>query len=504
MRYKEENRLRTPRIRPPACDLPRRPPFWLTAFLVLGVWSLRSGETGAAPPEPAPPSDATTAAPITRWLTHAAVPLKSVLPGEKLDDLRPLKQALKGVRIVGLGEATHGTREFFQLKHRLVEFLVREMNFTVFALEASYSACASLDDYVRFGKGSRSELLARLDLWPWDTEEVTALIEWMRAYNRTVAEERRIRFVGIDVDHARRSGEQVRAYLQQVAPEHVALVDPAFRIALAAPGQEIDLLILRRNRGLAPESPEASASRREALQKLARLLTSNREAFIRRSSPEAYERAAFSLRTFEQFVDAFSRPYYDRRAPRESGTAIRDRSMAENARRVLNHSRPGTRMVIWAHNGHITTHETASRVPALGAHLRERYGSAYYALGLLFSEGGFQARFPEEGPQYGAVLPFRVGAAPPGATEWFFTQAGLVQSFVDFRKAEAEGPVAQWLREPHPVYDIGAFYSPDWPIEVWQPRKALRQEYDGVVFIRTTSRARPTPSGRRGPQPESR
>jgi erythromycin esterase len=77
---------------------------------------------------------------VTGWLAQNALPLSSLTTGVSTVDLQPLKDVLDGVRIVGLGEATHRTREFFQLKHRLLEFLVTEMGFSVLAMEASASA----------------------------------------------------------------------------------------------------------------------------------------------------------------------------------------------------------------------------------------------------------------------------------------------------------------------------------------------------------------------------
>ncbi|MEU0400691.1 erythromycin esterase family protein [Streptomyces sp. NPDC006197] len=88
---------------------------------------------------------------VTSWLARAALPLACLTAGAPTTDLQPLKGVLDGVRVVGLGEATHGTREFFQLKHRLLEFLVTELGFSVLAMEASASAAPAVDAYVRHG-----------------------------------------------------------------------------------------------------------------------------------------------------------------------------------------------------------------------------------------------------------------------------------------------------------------------------------------------------------------
>src|SRR5690606_24584734 len=133
---------------------------------------------------------------VTGWLASGAVPLDGLDPRAPVGDLEPLRAALGGVRVVGLGEATHGTREFFLLKHRLLRFLVEEMGFTVLAMEASASAAEALDVYVQGGAGEPERLLADLGFWTWRTREMLAVVEWMRAHNRTAS--RKVRFAGID------------------------------------------------------------------------------------------------------------------------------------------------------------------------------------------------------------------------------------------------------------------------------------------------------------------
>ena len=91
--------------------------------------------------------DPSNVKPIAKWIADNAIPVKSFEAGHGFEDLQPLKKILKDVQIVGLGEATHGTREFFQFKHRMLEFLVKEMGFTVFAIEASYPECFNINNY---------------------------------------------------------------------------------------------------------------------------------------------------------------------------------------------------------------------------------------------------------------------------------------------------------------------------------------------------------------------
>lgn len=87
---------------------------------------------------------------IISWIQENAIPISHVEAGKGFDDLQPLKEILKDVKVVGLGEATHGTREFFQIKHRLLEFLVTEMGFTGFALEAPYYASQPISNINKY------------------------------------------------------------------------------------------------------------------------------------------------------------------------------------------------------------------------------------------------------------------------------------------------------------------------------------------------------------------
>lgn len=162
----------------------------------------------------------------TEWIKAHAIPLKTVVAGSGFDDLQPLKQIIGEARIVGLGEATHGTREHFQIKHRLLEFLVEEMGFSIFSIEASMPEAYRVDQYVSEGKGDPAQLIGGMYFWTWNTEEVLEMVKWMRAFNgRQKAEgsPRRVRFTGFDMqtpDVAMRHVESfVKEFDQAYTPE---------------------------------------------------------------------------------------------------------------------------------------------------------------------------------------------------------------------------------------------------------------------------------------------
>src|SRR5262249_476151 len=110
---------------------------------------------------------------IIQWLQQNAMPIEHIEMGNGFDDLQPLKTILKDAKVVAIGEATHGMSEIFQLKYRLLEFLVIEMGFTVFAVEGSFAGCQPINDYVLYGKGDRATVLTGQGYVAWDTEETS-------------------------------------------------------------------------------------------------------------------------------------------------------------------------------------------------------------------------------------------------------------------------------------------------------------------------------------------
>lgn len=134
-------------------------------------------------------------------LANSLVPLRSAAPIESVADFRPLGKIIGDAQVVGAGEATHGSKEIFQLKHRLFQYLVREKGFTVLALEANMPNCMALDRYVLTGEGDAVSALKEQEFWTWTTQEVLEMVKWMRAYNLDPKNARKLRIVGVDMQN---------------------------------------------------------------------------------------------------------------------------------------------------------------------------------------------------------------------------------------------------------------------------------------------------------------
>ncbi len=146
---------------------------------------------GPAPYVGQPTSD------MVSWVSSNAIPITSADPNQGFADLMPLQNLVGNAQIVGLGEATDGTSEFFDMKYRMVDFLASQMGFTTFAMEANMPEAHQLNDYVLNGNGDPTKLLKDLNAWQYNSQEVLDMIQWMRQYN--ASGKGPIQFTGFDM-----------------------------------------------------------------------------------------------------------------------------------------------------------------------------------------------------------------------------------------------------------------------------------------------------------------
>lgn len=409
---------------------------------------------------------------VIAWLSDHAIRLRTVEPGRGFDDMRPLADVIGDACIVALGEATHGTREFFQLKHRMLEFLVSEMDFTVFAIEATMPEAFDVNEYVLTGEGDPAKALAGLYFWTWNTEEVLDLIEWMRLYNADPTHERKVKFYGFDMQFVTRAAKVTLDYLRAVDSEQLMVAEPALG-ALANPYTDGFV-------GWSEDRKEAAAL---AIEQILRRLEDHGSEYIAETDSMSWALARQHAEIVAQYIERMSR------IGTAGGFAVRDSAMAENVRWILEREGPQAKLVLWAHNSHVST-----QPPSMGAHLRGTFGSDMVVFGFAFNQGSFQA--VERGqPSKGGLRSFTVEPAPEGSLGWVLAEAGLQLAAVDLREPPEDGPVAEWWNEPRPVREVGAGYSEGSPSGFWAPR-ILPDFYDALLFVESTTPARSNPGGR--------
>jgi len=417
------------------------------------------------------------------WLEQNTVPLQSVRPGADDDDLQPLSPMFADVRIVGLGEATHGTKEFNTMRHRLFEFLVREHGFRVFILEDGFGNVARINDYVLRGTGSARDALRGLETWPWQTKEHEALIEWMRAYNIEHPDDP-VRCYGADMqsysDSLRLLTDFTQVHLPQVAPQVGQLSDALGR--------------------LDNSTPETYRTIRDEIyatvQAIREVYTQNQASLQAATSPQEYNATLLHLRVAEQYA-----AHYDPQTAAVEGIGsflrnalfppqtdvdptieLRDQFMAENIATILGFERPDNKAVWWAHNGHVGM--TLVNKTYAGGYLRQQFGAAYYALGFQYFQGGFQAIGTDA-----QLQEFYHQRSDEGSLAYRFARLAEPYTFLNFRNLAQGQP--EWLWQSQPWNHIGAVAFPTRQPGYLGTQIVPPADFDGLIYIHNTSRAEP-------------
>lgn len=407
---------------------------------------------------------------VISWLRSQATPLAGTDIGRDQRDLQPFKQALGEAQVVGLGEATHGTREFFQFKHRLVQFLVTELGFTVIALEVGAADSEPLNDYVVHGTGTLEAVLTAQGYLAYDTEEFAALVEWLRIHNQRVPSVRRVRIVGLDIMTNTRGRARVLDYVREHAPQRVAETERLFQ-ALAEE-QEKTPLNFNRER-LAALLPQIQALHAHLVAERTRLAGSDGahlDALVR------------DMRHMAQWSVAL-KPDTDRER------VSRSQAMGRNVLEIVSQT-PGAKVIVWAANGHVGLRNPDGRA-SMGSEIGDKLGTAYYPIAFEFGRGTALVRPPEGQGKSGPYRHREVASLPAPALSWYLSQASTQDVFVDLR-ARRPAAVEAWLRRPLQKHGISWNQRP----EDSTVRVDTVARYDGVVYFHVTTPNRPTASGR--------
>ncbi len=417
-----------------------------------------------------PSGTPTTALPppgLDAWLHANAASFATTDPAAAVADLQPFRTIIGDARIVALGEDTHGTHEFQVMKDRLLRFLVTQMGFTLFAMEANWPETNRINDYVHDGSGDPVALLKGLYLWPWITQEVLDLIRWMRAYNDQRGSAPAVSFLGFDMQYPHVAMDDVIAYLRTVdsaaADNATALYEP-FRPYQSSIG------------GYALADVDVRARCRANIGKVYTDLDNQKAAYGQASSPQAYARGLWAARVVMQAEELKAA---------DSGS-VRDRYMAENAGWLLDQGGPDAKIVLWAHNEHVGT-VPYSGVRSMGSYMRHQYGNDMRVFGFEFGAGLFNAggqdvahgRFYPPGP-------LKAPPAPPDSYETAWQRAGEPRLVIDLRQSEGDSPAEAWVRGPHPYRTIGAAYDQSTP-ELYFDATRLAEKFDAVIYFAETT-----------------
>jgi erythromycin esterase-like protein len=402
------------------------------------------------------------------------------LPLHGLDDLDPLIERVGDARYVLLGEASHGTAEYYDWRQRISQRLIREKGFSFIAVEGDWPDCYRINRYVKArsdaGKSAREVLRAfqRWPTWMWANEEVVGLVEWMRNYNKNLAESRRVGFYGLDVYSLWESMHAVLNYLENVDGTAVKAARRAF--ACFEPyGRDVE----RYARAMlwAPLSCEED---------VVRMLRA-----IREQAPtfEQDGNEAFFNAEQNALVAQNAEEYY--RTMVGGGGAswnLRDRHMVATLDRLVAHHGPRAKAIVWEHNTHVGdaryTDMAGDDMINVGQLVREQHAAEGVVLvGFSSYRGSVIA-----GDEWGAPLQeIAVPSARPDSWDDVLHEALRSDALLIFGQ-EREN---RELFEPRGQRAIGVVYRPEYEARGNYVPTVLPRRYDAVAHLDATHALHP-------------
>jgi erythromycin esterase-like protein len=453
----------------------------LTAPLA-SIGAGQSGETNSQSRQAARPASPTSAE--TELVRRAAHPLTGAP-----NDYDPLFQLIGEARYVLLGEATHGTHEFYRERARISRRLIEEKGFDAVVLESDWPDTYRVNEYVR-GKGSDASpeqalsAFRRFPRWMWRNAEFRDFVGWVRRYNDTrLPEKTEVGIFGMDIYSLASSADEVVKYLKNTNPEAGRRAEQRYRCF--------------RGYGDRPEQyglDVANESRRSCESQAGEQLNEMRQLYEGwlRSQNKQRDDALFSAYQNARAVRT-AEAYYRQLYRREFSTwNLRDSHMAETIHEITRYFEAlgagPARVVVWAHN----THQGDARMTERGevgelnvGHLMRRFHDGGAVLvGFTTYEG--QVIAADEWGSSGRRM--RVRPALPESYSALFHSTGVPNFLLRLRGG---GAVTEALSQPRLERAIGVVYLPQTERRSHYFSARLGQQFDAVIHFDKTTAVEP-------------
>lgn len=407
-------------------------------------------------------------------------------------DLDSLIEHIGDSRIVMLGEASHGTHEYYTWRALISQRLIKERGFNFIAVEGDWPDCYRLNRYVKnyTNAGASSfEVLHAFDRWPtwmWANWEIIALAEWMNEHNKSLPVNKKIGFYGLDVYSLWESMEAIINYMRKVDPQVLKLAERAFQCFEPYGKDEgssyayASLMV-----------PEACT--REVIDLL-------KEIRLKMPQYNSDQENVFSTQQ-NAFVMVNAEKYY--REMLHGGTRtwnIRDTHMMETLTRLLDFHGKKAKAIVWAHNTHIgdarATDMSHDGMHNLGELARRRYGkNETYLVGF----GSYEGSVVAASSWGGELKHVRVPQALPGSWESVLKDAVTQNGYLFMRDVRSKGLLTELIGHRA----IGVVYNPNVERFGNYVPSSIPLRYDAFVFLRRTKALHPIhvkPDGNQMPE----
>ena len=424
------------------------------------------GEEGfAAPPPQARRVVKPRGEPLAHAIAAAAEPFDTIGSA----DLAALLSRIGDARVVLLGEASHGTSEFYAMRERISRELITRKGFSFVAIEGDWPDAARIDHYVRHRETPPSEwtAFARFPVWMWRNTEVRGFVDWLRGHNAVFKPAQRVAFHGLDLYSLYASIRSVLDYLDEVDPASAKVARE--RYGCLTPWQADPATY--GHAALTGSYPTCEDDVAHALMDLLE------------------KRQAYAARDGERFLDAVQNAklvanaeryyrimYYGSRA----SWNLRDGHMFETLQTLLKHHGPKSKGIVWAHNSHIGD-ASATEMSARGEHnigqlCRQAFGEQCYAIGFSTDHGTVAAASDWDAP----MEIKQVRPALTNSYERLCHETGVKRFLLPLRDDSAH---ARGLLTPRLERAIGVIYRPETERASHYFEAVLPRQFDEYIWF---------------------
>ena len=401
-------------------------------------------------------------------------------PFAEIDAFAPdaLLSRIGDARVVLIGEASHGTSEFYRMRARITQALISQKNFRFVAIEGDWPDAARIDHYVRHMQYPPSEwqAFARFPTWMWRNVETAGFVDWLHTRNANVPFEGRVAFYGLDMYSMYTSVQAVLAYLDDVDP-------PAARVARTRYGC------------LTPWQGDPASYGQAALSGQFRKCE---DGVVRMLVDILQKRDQYTIKDGERYLDAtqnaqlvasaeryYRTMYYGSRA----SWNLRDSHMYDTLQNLLAFHGPDAKAVVWAHNSHIGN-ALATEMSARGEHnigqlCREHFGRNVYAIGFGTHHGTVAAASNWDAP----MEVKNVRPSHPNSYEHLCYSTDTARFLLPLRSADAR--LIGALSKPRLERAIGVIYRPESELASHYFQANLPQQFDEYVWFDRTKAVTP-------------
>ena len=423
---------------------------------------------------------------IVKFIKESAHPLKNEA------DLQPLFDRIGDARIVMLGEASHGTHEYYTWRANITKRLIEEKGFNFMAVEGDWPDCYRLNRFIKgYDTNNKSvlnilETFNRWPTWMWANWEIVSLANWMQQHNKNLSADKRVGFYGLDVYSLWESMESIMKYLKKTDPSALKLAEKAYKCF--EPYRENEGSSYARASQFVPDlcQTEVVSLLKEIQQKLPTYNSDYENVF------SAEQNALIAVN---------AEKYY--RAMIKGGPHswnVRDRHMADTLDRLLKFHGDNSKVIVWAHNTHIGDAQATDMVDEGEVNIGELARNEHYDKGVvLVGFGSYKGSVIAGKKWEGRMESMNLPKAKKESWEYLLHKAGKENKLLmmgDF----GDNEILMENRIGHRA--VGVVYNPKTDQFNYVP-STLPMRYDAFIYFDETTGLHPLhiqPDGHKMPE----